>query len=78
MTPLTIDRLSLRLGGLSELDARRLARLVAAGLAGAALDLDGAHRLERVEVQVTAAAEDIDHLAEQIVADLLRQIGRAL
>jgi hypothetical protein len=79
MPDVTIDRLTLKLGGLSERDGRRLARLVASGLARA-WDLDqAATTLQSVRVDLTAhPGAGGDQLSERIVAAIARQLRLSL
>jgi hypothetical protein len=78
MNEVSIDRLSLRLSGLTPAGGRRLAERVADALAQAALPA-GPGTLGKVRVTVAADAESSpDVLAEQVVAELLRVLGRTL
>lgn len=76
MPELTIERLSLRLSGLSEGESRHLARLIAEGLAGASgisRNRDALH----AGINATAGSS-VEELSDQIVAELVRQLERSL
>jgi hypothetical protein len=76
VTALHIERLALRVPGLSEQEGRRLAELVGGGLA-AAPHFQESGQFGRMEVRVTAeSGQDVSRLAEAIVAELLRQVER--
>jgi hypothetical protein len=76
MNDLRVDRLTLRLGSMSEADGRRLAELVVANLA--AVDLPGGPRaLERLRLQVTPRpGESIDRIARRIAIELAATLAR--
>ncbi len=75
MTTMTIDRLTLRVSGFAERDARRLAQRIAEELAQA--PAPRRVRLERLRIQVTAPTQGtVDEVAHQVALDVLRQIGR--
>jgi hypothetical protein len=79
MTAINIDRLSLRLYGISEGDGQRLARLITENLAASPIGIEGTHRLDAMHVNVTARpGSSMDMLSQQIVADVLRQLERTL
>lgn len=79
MNGLRIEHLQLSVPAMSPGDARRLALLVATGLAQASSSA-GAGEIPSIRVAVTGAAAtgsgDLDALAGRIVADALRQIRR--
>lgn len=78
MPELAIERLSLRLSGLSEEQGRRLARLIAEGLAVSPLT-DGAGDRQAVESRHAARpGSSLEDLSDRIVADLLRQLERSV
>ncbi len=78
MATIDIDRLTLKLSGLSEREGQRLARLIAAGLTQADVP-NATSRLETLRVNLTAPADgNVDRLSQQIVADILRQLERTL
>jgi hypothetical protein len=79
MATIDIDRLTLKLSGLSEREGQRLARLIAEGLAQADIPNTAPRRLETLRVNLTAPADgNVDRLSQQIVADVLRQLERTL
>ena len=79
MAAIDIDRLSLRLSGISGGDGQRLARLIAEGLAASPIGIEGTHHLDTMQVNVTARpGSSMDMLSQQIVADVLRQLERTL
>jgi hypothetical protein len=73
---LHVDRLTLRVAGLSERDSARLARLVAEGLAAAAAP--GAPiALDQLRVSVTLRpGETLATTAHRIAAEILHAIAR--
>jgi hypothetical protein len=74
VTALHIERLALRVPGLSEQQGRRLAELIGEGLA-AAPHVQASGQLGRMELRVTAeSGQDVSRLAQAIVAELLRQV----
>lgn len=75
MTQLNIDRLTLKLSGLSEIEGQRLAKLITEGLAKSTVFSQAA---DRPTLQVTIPSHSnasVDWLANQIVADVLRQLN---
>lgn len=78
MAEIVLDRLTLKLSGLSQRDGERLAQRVAENLAAATLPLEKPLHIDTLQVRLRARLEDgIDELATQIVAELLRQLERA-
>jgi len=79
MADITIDRLTLRLSGLSESDGQRLAARIAEGLAAAAPAGGRPRHMDALRVNVAAAPGDgVERIAAQVVADILRQIERTI
>jgi hypothetical protein len=79
MAEINIERLTLRLSGISEQDGQHLSRLIAEELAAASFGTEGVHHLDAMRVNVTASpGGGMDGLAKQIVADVLRQLERTL
>jgi hypothetical protein len=79
MREINIDRLTLKLSGISEGDGRRLAQLIAEGLGTMPISMGGLLHLDAMQVNVGAGpGSSVDMLAKQIVADVLRQLGRSL
>jgi hypothetical protein len=76
MPELTIERLSLRLSGLSEGESRHLARLIAEGLAEAP-SISGNRDAVHAGIN-TPAGSSVEQLSDQIVAELVRQLARSL
>ena len=79
MATIDIDRLTLKLSGLSEREGQRLARLIAAGLTQADVPTIMPRRLETLRVNLATPVDgNVDRLSQQIVADVLRQLERTL
>jgi hypothetical protein len=75
---LHVDRLTLRLAGLSAADGRRLARLVGEGLAAATPPV-GAGRIDSLRVTLAAPGDEaLEATAQRIVAGIVRDLARAL
>lgn len=77
MSTLSIDRLSLRLSGLTESDGKHLAELIAEGLAGANIDAGAADRVSMESRAFVRPGSDVQGMAEEVVADLIRQLQRS-
>jgi hypothetical protein len=78
MADIRIDRLALQAPGLTAADGRRLAFRVADGLAAAGA-AGGGREVSALRLDLTAApGAGVDALAEQIVAEVLRQLRRLL
>ena len=76
MPDLNIERLTLRLSGLSEGDGRHLARLIADRLAEASLP-EGTRGRDAMRSNIQAGSgSGLPELADQVVADLVRQLTR--
>lgn len=74
MPELEIEKLTLRLAGLSEEEGRRLARLIADGLAASPLR-DGTAGQDAVATTLTGwPGMGLEDISNRIVADLLRQL----
>jgi hypothetical protein len=79
MTDMHIDRLALKLSGISEDDGQRLARLIAEGLASSSITLEGTHYLDTMRVNITAGpGSRMDVLSKQVVAAVLQQLQHTL
>jgi len=76
MPQLTIERLSLRLSGLSEGDSRHLARLIGEGLAEAP-GISGDRKAMQIGINASAGSS-VQGLSDQIVAELVRQLARSV
>jgi hypothetical protein len=77
MSDLDVDRLSLKLHGVSRGDAQRLSSLVAQGLAEATVRPRGGVNALQVTVN-SLPGTSMQELANQIVANLVGQLGRTL
>jgi len=76
MPAIHVDRLTLKLEGLSERDGRRLALLVAEALGTAGLTEPVIRGALQVRLE-PRAGEGLDALARRIAADVLRELGRS-
>jgi len=75
MRDVSIERLTLQLSHWQEGDARRLARLVAGGLGGAAIGGEDGY-LSSIAVTLQALPDEgVERLAERVVATVLRQVA---
>jgi hypothetical protein len=77
MPTVTVDRLSLRLSGLTESDGRHLARLIAEGLASASIDASVVDHNDMQSGLTVRPGSDVQGMAEEVVADLIRQLQRS-
>jgi hypothetical protein len=79
MSNLRIDRLALRLSGVSEAEGRRLAQLLTEGWAEAGLPGAASGDVGALRVQITARPGDsMEWLARQITAEVRRQLERSI
>ncbi len=79
MADIRIDRLTLSLPGFAAPDAQRLVRLIAAQLAAAPQPATGSRQLDSLAVSVSGPVPTgVDQLAEQVVAEILRQVAQTL
>jgi hypothetical protein len=77
MSAFSIDRFTLTVPFMSEVQGRRLATGIAGGLAATRLSWAGGE-FPKLRIDVTAnAGANPDYLADQVVAEIIRQIGRA-
>jgi hypothetical protein len=76
MPELEIERLTLRLSGYSEDQGRRLARLIAEGLADSPIGGGAQDRPAMESKQAAPAGASVEDLSDRIVEDLLRQLER--
>ncbi len=75
MTEIAIDRLTLKLSGLSRGDGERLARLVANGLGQASLSGGAAKEVASMSISIRPeAGNNLNRLSDQIVSEILRQL----
>jgi len=79
MAEINIERLTLRLSGISEYEGQHLSRLIAEGLAAAPFGTEGVHHLDAMRVNVTAnPGGGMNPLAKAIVAEIVRQLESIL
>jgi hypothetical protein len=79
MTAINIDRLTLKLSGLSQQEGQHLARLIAEGLANPEVSSHLARDAPSLQVNITAPPNaNVDRLANQIVSEVLRQLNSTL
>ena len=79
MPRIEIDRLSLKLSGLSEDQGRLLAMRVAEGLATTQQAPDEVLRRDRIQANATMVpGGSVASLADRIVADLVRELKRTV
>jgi hypothetical protein len=77
MNDIRIDRLALKLTGISEDDGRRLAMLITEGLAAASLSEARPGRAEALQMNLNASAtQSLESLSNQIVSELVSQLTR--
>ncbi|MDO8586993.1 MAG: hypothetical protein Q7T82_08125 [Armatimonadota bacterium] len=78
MTDVRVDRLAIRLSGISKSEARLLAPLLGERLGAARFPVGTSVHVDAVRVKAQAApGEGMSRLAEQIVDEILRQIERS-
>jgi hypothetical protein len=79
MDDIRIDRLSLKLSGLTEPQGRHLAMLITQGLAAARVSPNVAGDQPAIRADVTnSEVGDLHQLSGRVVAELLRQIESSL
>jgi hypothetical protein len=79
MDEIRVDRLTLKLSGLTEAQGRNLAMLITEGLAAATLKPDAAATQQGVKVELKASASgDLGPLSDRVVSEVLRQLERSL
>jgi hypothetical protein len=79
LAEINIERLTLTLSGLSERNGEHLVRLIAEGLASLAAPVGASRHVDAIQVDVTAATGTIvDSVADQIAAEVLRQLNRTV
>jgi hypothetical protein len=77
MAEIHIERLALKLAGISESDGQRLAQLIAEGLASSPISSESPQHIDSLRVSATAD-KNVDRLSKQIVAEILRQLESTL
>lgn len=79
MTAINIDRLTLKLSGLSPQAGQHLARLIAEGLASHEISSHSTHDSPNLQLNIMAQPNaNVDRLANQIVSEVLRQLNSTL
>jgi hypothetical protein len=79
MAEMNIERLTLKLAGISESDGQRLARLIAEGLASATISFESPRHIDSLRVNATASpGNEVGMLSRQIVAEIVRQLESTL
>jgi len=79
MTNLNIDRLTLKLSGLSQDQGHHLAQLITEGLANSEISSYSARDAPSLKLNITAQPNaNVDRLANQIISEVLRQINSTL
>lgn len=79
MANLSIDRLTLKLSGLSQDQGQHLARLITERLATSELSSHSARDAPNLQLNITAQPNaNINWLANQIVSEVLRQLNQTL
>ena len=79
MAEIHIDRLRLKLSGISASDGQRLAQLIAEGLVYAPLQTENPRHIGALRVNTTASAgSNVDMLSKQIVTEIVQQLEGTL
>ena len=79
MGNLTIDRLTLKLSGISQKEGQHLARLVTNKLATSEISGYSARDAPALQLNINAQPNaNVDWLANQIVSEVLRQLNQTL
>lgn len=79
MAQISIERLTLKLSGLSSGEGKRLAHLIAEGLSTASLGAEFPYQIDTLRVKVAASPEDrVDWLSQQVVAEIVGQLQRTV
>src|SRR5262245_46807222 len=79
MAEIHIDRMVVHVSGMAVHDAQRLAQAITAAMAQAPVRAGTAGRVETLRVEVPATpAQDVDRLAQQVVAEMVRQVEQTL
>lgn len=79
MTNLNIDRLTLKLSGISQEQGQHLARLITEGLSTSEISGYSARDAPALQLNINAQPNtNIDWLANQIVSEVLRQLTQTL
>jgi hypothetical protein len=76
MTNLNIDRLTLKLSGISQNDGQRLAQLIATRLASSEIPGNSVRDTPSLQMNINIPPnKNVDSLANQIVSEILRQLN---
>lgn len=79
MTAINIDRLTLKLSGLSQDQGQHLAKLIAEGLVNSEISSHSARDAPNLQLNITSPPNaNVDWLANQIVSEVLRQLNQTL
>lgn len=79
MTQISIERLTLKLSGLSSGEGKRLAHLIAEGLSTASIAAASSYQIDTLRVKVDARPSDtVDWLSQQVVAEVVGQLERTI
>ena len=79
MTNLTIDRLTLKLSGISQQEGQHLAGLVTNKLAASEISSYSARDAPALQLNINAPPNaNVDWLANQIVSEVLRQLNQTI
>lgn len=79
MTVINVDRLTLKLSGVSQQDGQRLAKLVADKLGDREISLGSVQDVSSLQMRITAQTNgNMGWLADQIVSEILRHLNRNL
>lgn len=79
MTELTIDRLTLKLSGLSQQEGQHLARLITTRLASIEMTSSSIRDAPFLQIHIQSQPNtNMDWLANKIVSEILRQLHQTL
>ena len=79
MTNLTIDRLTLKLSGISQQEGQHLARLISERLSTSEISGYSARDAPALQLNINAqSTANVDWLANQIVSEVLRQLNQTI
>jgi hypothetical protein len=76
MTEHTIDRLTLKLSGISQQEGQHLARLITTRLASSEITINSIRDAPSMQIHIQSQPNtNIDWLADRIVSEILRQLS---
>ena len=79
MPDIYIDRLTLKLSGISQQEGQHLAQLISTKLSSNEITSDSLRDVSALRLNITAQPNiNIDWLANQIVSEVLRQLNQTL